>query len=338
MPERSDVFEKRSDLVRFLTVVSCGQIVRAAGVLHMTQPSLTRVIHRLENEAGGPLFDRLSNGVKPTERGTFVADRARHLLREIDLANAEIMQAAGSAARELRLSATSFWASRLVPTAIARFHDRCPEVSLQLRTASFADGWNLLNNGHIDLHCSVFGSREVESEHVVRRPLIDLSFGVFAHESHPLCRKPQVTTADLAAYPWVSYSNFVAGPLRNDWPMIDALIDAADLPAGSSVRTLVRSDTLGPQLFSEGNYLTYMPRLFALDAPDVALRELPTELEPQSLPAGILYRRSIGEEPVFRTLIDSIEKLILDTCVTPRDRVIDSRPGLADVRLATAVT
>ena len=332
------MFEKRSDLVRFLTVVSCGQIVRAALVLHMTQPSLTRVIHRLENEAGGPLFDRLSNGVKPTARGTFVADRARHLLREIDLANAEIMQTTGAEARELRLSATSFWTSRLLPSAIARFHGRYPDVSLQLRTASFADAWNLLTSGHIDLHCSVFGSREIDSEHVVQRPLVDLSFGVFAHEAHPLCSKSHVTTTDLAAYPWVSYGNFAPGPIRNDWPMIDTLFDPAELPVGSSMRTLVRSDNLGSQLFVEGNYLTYMPRLFALSARDATFRELPIEREPQSLSAGILYRRSIGEEPVFRHLIDTIETLILDTCVPPGDHVIDPRPGLADVRATCAVT
>ena len=71
------MFEKRSDLIKFLTVVEAGKILAAADRLAITQPALSRVIAKLEDRFGGRLFERIPTGVRLTVLGTMVAGFAR---------------------------------------------------------------------------------------------------------------------------------------------------------------------------------------------------------------------------------------------------------------------
>ena len=67
------MFEKRTDLIRFLAVNEAGRIAATAERLAITQPTLTRDIARLERCVGGRLFERLPGSVRLTARGVTVA-------------------------------------------------------------------------------------------------------------------------------------------------------------------------------------------------------------------------------------------------------------------------
>ncbi|MGZ8690668.1 MAG: LysR family transcriptional regulator, partial [Aeromicrobium sp.] len=57
-------------------VAEQGSITRAASVLGTTQPALTRQLRRVEDNLGGPLFQRSRNGVEQTPLGRLVVGRA----------------------------------------------------------------------------------------------------------------------------------------------------------------------------------------------------------------------------------------------------------------------
>ena len=79
------MFEKRSDLKKFLIVAETGTVLGAADRIAMTQPALSRAIARLEAAFGGKLFERLPTGVRLTEFGATAADQARpHPARDRD--------------------------------------------------------------------------------------------------------------------------------------------------------------------------------------------------------------------------------------------------------------
>ena len=80
------MFDRRADLIKFLTVAETGKILVAADKLAITQPALSRVIARLEEELDGPLFERIPSGVRLTSLGVVAADLARHILREMEAA------------------------------------------------------------------------------------------------------------------------------------------------------------------------------------------------------------------------------------------------------------
>jgi LysR family transcriptional regulator, nitrogen assimilation regulatory protein len=77
-----------------LTVSETRSVTRAAAVLHLVQPAVSRQLRLLEEELGTPLFTRERNGMELTEAGKLLADHARRALRELDQARTEIQSAA----------------------------------------------------------------------------------------------------------------------------------------------------------------------------------------------------------------------------------------------------
>src|SRR5580692_7106761 len=82
-------------LKALVTVVETGSVTRAAELLHLVQPAVTRQVRSLEHELGVPLFERTRHGMRPTAAGLTFADRARRALNELDRARAEIAPAPG---------------------------------------------------------------------------------------------------------------------------------------------------------------------------------------------------------------------------------------------------
>src|SRR5882757_3180731 len=77
-------------LKALVTVVEVGSVTRAAELLHLVQPAVTRQIRALEHELGVSLFERTCQGMRPTKAGISLAERARRALTELDRARAEL--------------------------------------------------------------------------------------------------------------------------------------------------------------------------------------------------------------------------------------------------------
>jgi DNA-binding transcriptional LysR family regulator len=126
-------------LEAFLEVASKRSFGRAARSLFITQPTLSARIKALEAELGQDLFVRPKGGVRLTERGTrFLpfAERALDLLREGSRA---VTEATSASSGRLRLAATPSCSSYIVPPILKAFHERHPNVALELNSAHTAD-------------------------------------------------------------------------------------------------------------------------------------------------------------------------------------------------------
>src|SRR6516165_1111547 len=85
-------------LTALVTVAEAGSVTRAARLLHMVQPAVTRQIRTLEEELGVPLFDRTRHGMVPTAEGELLVERARRALGELERARTEIRPVPGEVA------------------------------------------------------------------------------------------------------------------------------------------------------------------------------------------------------------------------------------------------
>ena len=74
----------------FTTIVSSGSLGRAAALLNVTQPALSRTIKRLEEDVGASLFERHVKGMQLTDIGAALLPHAQLLLREAENAREEI--------------------------------------------------------------------------------------------------------------------------------------------------------------------------------------------------------------------------------------------------------
>lgn len=77
-------------LTALVTVAEVGSVTKAARLLHLVQPAITRQIRLLEEEIGVPLFDRTRQGMMPTAAGEVLVEHARRALHELERARAEI--------------------------------------------------------------------------------------------------------------------------------------------------------------------------------------------------------------------------------------------------------
>lgn len=75
-----------SDLYQFVTYADCGILSAAAEKLHISQPTLTRTMHDVENAFGVPLFHRGKNRIELTDTGKTAVEQARLLLAEAEKA------------------------------------------------------------------------------------------------------------------------------------------------------------------------------------------------------------------------------------------------------------
>src|SRR6266849_3489142 len=76
----------------FCAVADCGSFSRAAEQSHVSQPSLSQQILKLEDELGARLFDRLGRSVRLTDLGKTFLPRARAVLRELEAARGDVVE------------------------------------------------------------------------------------------------------------------------------------------------------------------------------------------------------------------------------------------------------
>src|SRR2546425_13132227 len=80
----------------FCAVADMGSFSRAAEQSHVSQPSLSQQIMKLEDELGARLFDRLGRSVRLTDVGKTFLPRARAVLRELEAARGDVAECKGS--------------------------------------------------------------------------------------------------------------------------------------------------------------------------------------------------------------------------------------------------
>jgi DNA-binding transcriptional LysR family regulator len=128
-----------------------GSVTAAAGELHYTQPSLSHHLAKLEAETGARLLQRAGRGIRLTEAGRLLADRAAEIIGRVDSATAELSTLVGLKAGRVRLAGFGSVMSALVPRAAAVLARRHPGLELGLTDTHPDEALQLLRAGHIDL-------------------------------------------------------------------------------------------------------------------------------------------------------------------------------------------
>jgi molybdate transport repressor ModE-like protein len=142
------------DLVRLrvlAAVARTGSITAAAKDLHYSQPSVSHHIARLEAETGAKLLQRIGRGIRLTQTGELLAERAMEIIGRVDSAAAELSAHVGLNAGKVRLAGFSSAMSTLVPAAAAALAATHPGLELNLTDTHPPDALRLLRAGKVDV-------------------------------------------------------------------------------------------------------------------------------------------------------------------------------------------
>ncbi|MEA1796891.1 LysR family transcriptional regulator [Rhodococcus qingshengii] len=166
------------DLVRLRVLVAVaqeGSVTAAADSLGYAQPSISHHLRQLESEVGVPLFQRAGRGLRLTDAGAVLVQRAMEILGHVDAAVAEVQTYAGLRAGRLRLAAFPSALASVIPQAMAAFTSRHPEVSISLVEAEPPKALALLRNNDVDV-AVVFAhedTADVGLKHVTQTMLLE---------------------------------------------------------------------------------------------------------------------------------------------------------------------
>lgn len=134
-----------------VTVSDTGSVTKAARLLHVVQPAVSRHIRSLEDEIGVPLFERTRHGMVLTPAGEILTTRARRALLELERARAELQPDRGTVQGIVTvglLESTVDVLAAPLTQAVATQH---PDVDLRLLSAFSGHLQQWLDDGEVDL-------------------------------------------------------------------------------------------------------------------------------------------------------------------------------------------
>lgn len=132
----------------FLAVYQTENITRAAEMLYMTQPSVTRVIREIESYYGIQLFDRLNKRLSVTEAGRAFYGYALHIVDVFDRMEKEVRD--WDEFGVIRVGASITLGNRLLPGALSAFRASHPGVRVQTQIANGASLQAALRDNRLD--------------------------------------------------------------------------------------------------------------------------------------------------------------------------------------------
>jgi DNA-binding transcriptional LysR family regulator len=142
------------DVIRLRVLVAVaqyGSVTAAARALNYAQPSISHHIARLEAETGARLLERAGRGVRLTDAGRLLAERAEEIIGRLDAAEVELAAHVGLREGRVRLAAFPSALGTIVPAAAARLEAETPGMDLMLTEAEPPEALRMLRAGYVDV-------------------------------------------------------------------------------------------------------------------------------------------------------------------------------------------
>ena len=182
-------------------VIELGNVSKAAVMLTISQPALTRSIQLLEEMLGAPLIERLPRGVVPTPAGEALYRHAKLILSETKRARESVTAIKIGVRGNLRIGIASMFAERIIDRAIVDFAAKHERVGIVVTEGYFEDLLPWLQEGKLDMvFCNLPGIAVPDG--LLVEPVLDVRAVMVSNTAHPLARKATVTRAELSEARW----------------------------------------------------------------------------------------------------------------------------------------
>lgn len=294
---------------------------KAADDCHVTQPTLSMQIQKVEEEIDFPIFDRIKKPVVPTTKGLVFIHQARILLREhqklMDISRSQRVEMSG----EFRLGVIPTVAPYILPLFIESFSNDFPKIQLfidELKTETIIRQLrdDTLDAGFLATPLGETGLRE--------RPLYYEPFYLYVSKNHPLNDRKRIREDDLSGdQMWLLEDGHC---LRNQIVRYcslkkrDGVFPNVQFEGGNidTLRYLIRK--------SQG--YTLVPALFVETLSEAEKRDYVREFE-RPVPTreiSLVYRRDQWKSDILKALQEAIVKNLpegLTTYDAKRQAVLD---------------
>lgn len=185
----------------FLAIAREGSITNAANFLHVTQPTLSRQIHDLEEELGQKLFTRGSHSMSLTAEGMVLRKRAEEILSMVDKTEAEFDHMKNTIGGEIYIGAGETDAVKLVAQIVKELRESYPGIHYHLYSGSSEDVTEKLDKGLLDFGILLQPANITKYDYI-NIPAKD-TWGVLMRKDSPLAQQKAIRKEDLLGVPLI---------------------------------------------------------------------------------------------------------------------------------------
>ena len=192
----------------FLVVLEEGSLRRAADRLRISQSAITRQMQSLELDLGGRVLERTSAGVRPTNGGHALAERAKTLLADYDSTMAEVRRLVRGESERLRIGYIASAVQEYLGPALAVLRRAYPRLKVKMLDQTPGEMIIALRQGKIDLALTLHGI-DLLSRDFYARKLATVRSLVALPVSHRFATERQVSLSQLKGETFVRGSDDV---------------------------------------------------------------------------------------------------------------------------------
>jgi LysR family transcriptional activator of glutamate synthase operon len=181
----------------FVAVAEARSFTRAAPLVHLSQPAISRQIGRLEKELGAELFERYGRRVECTVNGELLLPLARAIVSRADEAARLIREHVGMVPSRVRFGSTGIVFAHWLPPILASFLQAYPKIHLDLIEREDSLLEDAVLNGELD--CAIvtgWGSPRASAVRLVTEEIF-----LVVSQNHRLAGRSSVALSELAAEP-----------------------------------------------------------------------------------------------------------------------------------------
>ena len=254
----------------FEALASTRNFTRAAELMHIAQPPLSRQIQQLEDELGVSLIDRSSRPLTLTRAGAFFYEQSTQLLERIKEVTAATRRLGAGQRRWLGVGFVPSMLYGSLPNTVRCFMDAHPDVDVVLSELTSVEQVQALQSGRIDIG---FGRVVVEAEGLVNTLIQEEPLVAVVPAESELAKHSSLSLQDLSRQTVILYP---AQPRPSFADQVLAHFRGRGCPVSRSFDTNGLQTAVG--LVAAGMGVSLVPRsVQALKRDDVAYRPLKDE-------------------------------------------------------------
>jgi DNA-binding transcriptional LysR family regulator len=178
----------------FLEIIRQNSFSKAAQTIHISQPTLSKVIRTMEEELNMPLFERSTRRVRLTDAGELLARHARRVIQAMEDLEAAFDDLAQLRAGTLRLGLPPVIGVSFFASAIAEYKRRYPQIRVELIEEGGKDIEKAVMDGNVDVGVVVM---PVSDGKLGTMPLLKRRLKLVLSVRHPLKGRTEVELKQL---------------------------------------------------------------------------------------------------------------------------------------------
>ena len=177
-----------------LAITEYKNFTKAADYCHVTQPTLSTQVQKLEDELGIKIFDRSQKPIQLTEVGKKIVTQAKKIVIESERIQDIVEQQKGFIGGDFKLAIIPTVMPTLLPMFLKSFSTKYPKVKLQIQELTTDDVITALEKGEID---AAIAATPLDNELLKERVIYFEPFVAYIPNAHQLHGKNKITLEDL---------------------------------------------------------------------------------------------------------------------------------------------